>query len=96
MTSSGGGESDGGRSGLDEGAVRVVAVRGMVRTVMRWGWVVVVFLHHHTVVLEITIFGRSVLSMNTEGDELGTSDVASEVLGIILSITELGVLGKVE
>lgn len=34
--------------------------------------------------------------MNTESDELGTSDVASEVLGIIFSITEFGVLGKVE
>lgn len=99
MTSSSSGESDGGRGSLDDGTLRV-AVRGVVRTfvrtVMRLVWVVVMVLHHQMMVLEVAILGRAMLSMNTERDKLGTSDVASEVLGIIFSITEFGVLGKVE
>lgn len=95
MTSSGGRESNSGRGSLDEWTVRM-AVRRMVRTVVRWGRVVVMFLLHiEMVMLELAILGGSALSMNTERDELGTSDVANEVLGIVLIITEL-ILGKIE
>jgi hypothetical protein len=99
MTGGSSGESYGGRGSVDDGAVRVVAVRRMVRrmvgTVMRTV-ITLMILHHQMVVLEVTILGRTALSMDSERDELGTSDVASEVLGIILSIAEFGVLGEVE
>lgn len=92
MTGSGGRESNRGRGSLDEWAVRM-AVRRMVR----WGWVVVMFLLHiEMVMLELAILGRSAPGMDTERDELGTSDVANEELGIVVSITDFGILGKIE
>lgn len=101
MTGGSCGERDGGRGSLDQGAVRM-AMRGVVRrwvmrTVMRGSWVIVVILlHGEMVVLGLAILRRTVLSMNAKRDELGTSDVASKVLGIVLSIAEFSVLRKVE
>jgi len=89
MTSLGGGEGD---SSLDGLGTMVLGVGVLVLIVLHVDAVLVLTVAELFVVILLVL----VLGVDTEGDELGTGDVASEDLSLTVIISQLAVLGELE